>query len=716
LRALGSRLQQDSAVSYPFAIAALLGLMAVVGMALLAAGQVGRIQLPQAPPVDAELVLAAVWHALLGCILACMQWGAGAGLALWFHRNGELPLSRLMLLGFPLSLIAIAAMSYLVLALPFGGTVAGAGLIACFLPFLRRPPARAELAGLGRVMLSLIPVSVLLGCWMGLLGHGPTATLPGRPSGDLGFYAANMYSLQIQPLPFVNYANEGEVLLPFNMLLSMLGAALMRFIALDPFQFVLATGASLYVFGFGLALYAYLSLRSNIATGLSYVVLVLAAIVAMRYPYWVVESTPVIFTVPLAVSIWYCATDDRSATAVFTNTAMAIVGSALSKVTSVIALAAVSLAPLLGAPQEMAQQFRRSPLSVKIAVTAIAIIALSYAALMLYRFGPLMVAAGGIAPESYERYQWATQFQMPRRAVLPYLLRDTGTFLLAVLAFRMLPWALATALAVSLAAAFIVPSVLRINFMCAALMLALAGVDSPLLLKKSKWLAVAAFLLCLPAIVQTDFGGYPSSAVWVLCIGGMAWTVCASAPARTHAAAFFAPHFARLGIVILSLAGVLALAAVANQEIVFAAPSDYLYIPPEARDIWTVVRQQTPKRALIFTDQTGAEPFSALGGWNTYATTGQRQIYVAGWYQSPEFRQSPQLLMERLRLNESLLSGQIQPADLHYRAGPYSDYFAVVRRMRTMPANWRKVYENAAYALYRHGAAISGKGEHQKSP
>jgi len=683
-------------------------------MVLLATGQVGRIQLLQAPPADAELVLVAVWHAVLGCILACMQWGAGAGLALWFHRNGNLPLGRLMLFGFPLSLIAIAVWSYLMLALPFGWTAADAGLIACFLPFLRRPPARAELAGLGRVMLSLIPVSVLLGCWMGLLAHGPTATLPGRPSGDVGFYASSMYSLQIQPFPFVNYANEGETLLPFNMLFSVLGAALMRFIALDPFQFVLATGASMYAFGLGLALYSYLSLRSNNGTGLSYVVLILAAIVAMRYPYWIVESSPVIFAVPLAVSIWYRATDARRASAVFSNAAMAIAGSALSKVTSVIALASVSLAPVLGEPQKVVQQFRRSPLSAKIAVAVTAIVALSYAALLLYRFGPLMVAAGGIAPESYERYQWATQFGVSRRAVLPYVMRDTGTFLLAVLAFRMLPWALATALAVSLAAAFIFPAALRINFVCAAMMLGLAGVDSPLLLTKSKWLALTAFLLCFPAIVQTDFGGHPSSAVWVLCIGGMGWTVCASARPRTHPAAFFAPHFARLGMGTLSVAGVLALAAVAHQEIVFVAPDDYLYITPEARDIWIAVRQRTPAHALIFTDQTGAEPFNALGGWNTYATTGQRQIYVAGWYQSPEFRQSPQLLMERLRLNASVLSGRMQPADLHYRAGPYSDYFAVVGRVRTMPPNWRKVYENAAWALYRYSPEMSSKGEHRK--
>jgi hypothetical protein len=340
----------------------------------------------------------------------------------------------------------------------------------------------------------------------------------------------------------------------------------------------------------------------------------------------------------------------------------------------------------------------------------IAVVAVSYAAFMLLRFGPYMWSAGGIGPESYERYGWAIQNGLQRRVVLPYMMRDAGTVLLGVLAFRLLPWAFATALAGGLTAALMVPFFLRINLPCAAIIIALAGIDQPLLLQRSTTLALTAFLLCLPAILLTDFGGPLSGAVWVLCIGIMAWTVCAYARAGTRATAFFTPRFAGLGILILALVGFLALTAVARQQVNFMTQNDYLRVPPEARDIWTAVRQRTPARALIFTDQTGTEPYNPLGGWNTYATTGQRQIYVAGWYQLPELRQSPQLLMERLRLNQSVLSGEAQPGDLHYRRGPYSDYFAVVSRARTMPPAWLKTYENGAYVLYRYKQKVGSKG------
>jgi hypothetical protein len=511
-----------------------------------------------------------------------------------------------------------------------------------------------------------------------------------------------MYSLQVHPFPFVNYANEGETLLPFNMLHSMLGAALMRFFPLDPFQFVLATGASMYVFGLGLALHAYFALRSNIGTQLSYAVVVLAALVGTWYPLWVVASPPMIFALPLTISIWYQATADRSLTSAFTTFTLGVAGSALSKVTSVITLAPLSLATVVGGRRELLEQFRGLPKLIRIGVIGVAVVALSYAAFMLYSFGPYLLAAGGAGPESYERYGWAIQFHVGRRVVLPYLLRDLGTVLFVVLAFRMLSWPFATALAVGLTGALILPYFARVNLYCAVMVIALAGIDQPVLLRRSRLLAVAAYLLCLPAILQTDFGGHPSSAVWLLCVGSMVWIVSAHAPSEIKTTPLFTPQLVRFGTVMFALAGVFALGAVARQQIVFTGPADYVRIPPEAHDIWTAVRQRTPMGALIFTDQTGAEPYDALGGWNTYATTGQRQIYLAGWYQLPELRQSPQLLMERLRLNEAVLSGQMQPAKLHYRRGPYGDYFAVVSRARMMPLAWQKTYENGTYALYRY--------------
>jgi hypothetical protein len=688
-------------------IAALLALIPIGGIALLATGQVGPLVRPTGVPADADLVLSAFWHSLLGCGLSSVQWGAGAGLALWFHRENP-SLARLMLLGFPLSLLLVFAGAYLVLALPFGWIAATAGLLACFASFARRPPALTELQALSRVGMVLVPPSVLLGSWMVFLAHGPTATLRGQPFGDLGFYASLMYSLESQPLPLVNYSNEGEVLAPLNMLHSMMGASLLKFFTIDPYQFVLAAGGSMYVFGFGLALYAYLSQRSGPGTRLPLIVLSLACFAATRYPFWVVESPPVIMALPLAIAVWYRTKTARTATQTIGNFGLAVAGTALSKVTSAVTLAPLSLAPLLLNFRTAVREFQRLPLLLRgLGILVIAAGAL-YAAFLLLTFGPLMLSTGGIAPESY---QWAFQYHAGRRVVLPFLLRDVGTILLAVLAFRLLAWPYALALAIGLASALLFPFVMRINLPCAGIIIALAGIDDPRLLRRSRWLALIAFLFCLPAVLLTDVtSGRLTSVIWLLCMGAMVFVVSGYALAASATGRLVGSRSAAVAAALFSLLTCFALVAVARQQFVFAAPANHLALTPEVRDIWSAVRLRTPQDALIFTDQTSTEWSRALGGWNTYATTGQRQIFIAGWYQSPEIRQSPQLLPPKLARNEAVLSGRVRPTALPYRRGPYSAYFAVVDRGRTMPSAWQKTYENPDYALYVYHPAPAVPG------
>jgi len=40
-------------------------------------------------------------------------------------------------------------------------------------------------------------------------------------------------------------------------------------------------------------------------------------------------------------------------------------------------------------------------------------------------------------------------------------------------------------------------------------------------------------------------------------------------------------------------------------------------LTPELKEVWSAVREQTPKDALIFTDEVD-ETENTLGGWNTY--------------------------------------------------------------------------------------------------
>lgn len=673
---------------------------------LFASGALGRIGLIGAP-VDAVLVLQVLLHAGFGCVLVAVQWAAGAGVVNWLNPQPR-SLSELMLLGFPWTLVVVFASSVIALATPLGWVIALAGILACLSSFALRPPKPGQFSHLARIYMALLPSGIALGCWMGLLWHGPTFLLPGEIPGDAAWYASSMYSLQDNPFQWVNYGNEGEVLPPVNMIVCMLGAAFMKFIPLDPFLFLTASGPAIYVVGLGLALFSYISVVHERITLLNSVLIGLAAIVSIWLPIWVVTSPPVIFALPLTISIWYFATRCSDFGTISWNFSAALVGSGLSKVTTFLTLGPLAVAPVLQHGSTALKDIRqRSPI-VQISAVLIAAAALSYCSLMVARYLPVMITeGGGIKPETLEHYQYGLQYLDRKHAALaalPYILRDGATILLAFVAVRMLAWPLATAIVMGLIGALIFPWAMRINLDCAIIVLALAGVERPQLLKKLKWLALAALVCCLPAVAQTEFGGHPSSLVWFLCMGAMTYVVLGFT--NTAAASpIFTQRSAQLAAGCFSFLLLTGLFAVARQQVYFDNPRDYITIWPNARDIWTTVRNRTPRGALLFTDQTGrgpGDPLDLNASWNSYATTAQRQIFIAGWYQSPELRQFSGRLKSRLDLNAKILDGRMRPQDVIYRRGPYTDFYAVVERSRAMPSQWHKIYENSSFTLYRY--------------
>jgi hypothetical protein len=214
-----------------------------------------------------------------------------------------------------------------------------------------------------------------------------------------------------------------------------------------------------------------------------------------------------------------------------------------------------------------------------------------------------------------------------------------------------------------------------------------------------------AFGLCLPAMLMTDFGGAIAGFFWLLCIGGTAWIVLSNAAPSTREApkaSWLNPAISFRCAAVASIVVMLCLVGVARGGVVLN-PGDrhaYLQISPDARDIWLAVRAQTPPDALIFTDQTGPEP-GLLTGWNTFASSGERQVFVAGWYISPSLRISPVKRAQRLSLNNDVLSGRLAPTKMKY-SREYSAYFAVVRSDHQMPPAWKRKYTNSTYALFEY--------------
>lgn len=677
-------------------------MMAVVaGLVLLASGGFGTIAVHEGSPVDAALVVTSLWHAVLGCAIMFVEWLAGAGIIAWFRRDDSAPIGELMLIGFPVSLPLVAVTALVAIETPFGVLPGAAILCVSCAGLLRHARTARQLFKLAGFALAVTPAAILLGCWLGLAAHGPTAVLAGRPSGDVGFYASSIYALRDHPFPLMNYGNEGEFLSPFNALHPLLGAALMGFVPIEPFQFVLATGGSMFLLGLALAIYCYMTTVPELLSVNSAAILAGAAVVGIRYPYWIVESPSVIWVPGLTIAVWYLGTARKGIAATGLNTVLASVGSALSKVTSIVTLGAFALSQVLDDWQGLAAQYRKLPMFLRLSLLMIAVAGIGYALLMLRSFGPLMLRGGGLGPESYGA---AVETHQNWRVVTPFFLRDCGMLLLGVSAWRILPPGRALAVCLGLASTLLQPYAFMINFTCASLIVALAAVHSPLRHMESRNLVLVAFLFCAPAMAFTDWLGSFTSAIWTISVVAAVWVAFnAARPSISQSR-----NSIWQTAIVLTFVCVAGSVAMASHKIVLVPnpEAEWANIPAPMQDIWTAVRDRVPRGSLVFTDQTG-NAFGVLQNWNTYAATGDRQVYLAGWYQSPELRLHPELLAAKQTANAEVLSGRLAPGSAPVRAGPYKDYYAVVHRTRTMPANWRFVYRNSDYALFHYALPAS---------
>jgi hypothetical protein len=657
---------------------------ALVLAALAAAGALGRINDSAGSPKDAALVVATLMHALFGCVILIAQWIAGAGIArlvLGARRGAP---ANVLLLGFALSLPIAAILAVVSLLYPYGSGLAAVIWLVCCLPLRNWRPAGAELAAVLRVGIALLPFAIGFGCWMGLNWHGPTETLAGSASGDLVYYSTSIVSLSTQLYPYLNLGYEQAPLdFYFNMLFPLLGAALSRVVTFDPFLFIAAGGGASFVLSLGLTLHLYIQGTGILTRGahaaLSSLVLALAIVAAIRYPYWIVESIPMIHAVPLTLVVVYWArkNDARARLLAFV---LAVVGSALSKVVGAAVLAPFAFASAV-------PRFFRMSYPVRVAAIVAAVAAAVYGAVLLYQVGPMNFAVAPLGPLSVAMIQ---RYHADFWTVLPFAMRDVSAVLLAVVAFVLADWLVASTIAFGFLLFLVYPFVLQFDFVCAVIILGLVACDHPDRLWKFRMLVLGALLLAVPAALLTDPAGVSSGLAWLVCIGGTIWT----ALPRQRPPAW--PGMGRTAAA-AALLLCLGLVAVGRGYLIVTSGWQPGVLTPQVRQIWLAVKQRTPPDALIFTDQTGIEP-TLLGSWNTYAFIGARQIFVSNLYMNAVTRSNRELALDVLRENDAVLNGK-SPAQLALR-GRYSGYFAVVSRARLVPIQWVKLFENEQYALY----------------
>jgi hypothetical protein len=663
-----------------------LGVSIVALAALSAFDLLGRIVVAKdGLPKDAALALHTLQHAALGCLTSMGIWAAGAGLTRLMMRDSRAGLAEILIPAFPVSVALLAALVSTALVIPWGRSIAIIVWLASLIPLTSWRPPRDQIVAASKAALSIIPFAIAFGIWLALLWHGPTETLPGSPTGDLTFYVGNTWSLASQAFPFRNlgYANS-EAGVYFNSLYPALGAALLYLPNFDPFLFLLASGGASYVLLSALMLHLYVADRASASVALfDVLMLVLAVIVAARYPYWVAESIPMVFVPALTISVWWMSQRGRKAIGWSLAAMLAgLTGSVLSKIVTAAVLVPLSSASIWS-------RIRKLPHPAKLAVAVMGGAFAIYSAMMLFRFLPLYLAYAAVGPESVRTPSWYFKW------------RDAGALMMMALVWTIADLPVALALSIGLTTFLVYSWVFQVNFVCVSIVLGLLLISNPPQSRFVRALALTAFALSLPALILGDQASPSSGVMWIVCVGGAALVATLSA-ARSQA---IIPQLtfgtsASVAMTTLLVTG-LGLVGVARGSII--ADSGFHFVErerltPELKEVWSAVREQTPKDALIFTDEVD-ETENTLGGWNTYAYSGQRQLYLSSYVTTFSLRYDRQKLREVLSINKSVLDGDRSPSDVPTRR-KHNSFYAVVSRSHAAPAKWRLVFENGRYALY----------------
>ncbi|MFB9265870.1 hypothetical protein ACFFWD_22390 [Bradyrhizobium erythrophlei] len=666
-----------------------LPVMIVLLASLTSFGAFGTIVLARdGAPKDGALVLQVLQHTILGCLVSTGIWASGAGIVrlMLQHRHSSLP--QVLIPAFPLGLVILAVLLALALVMPGGRMIAFALWIASLAPLVSWRPPRQEITAILRAAICIAPFSVAFGAWLALLWHGPTGTLSGSPSGDLSFYAGRIWSLASQAYPQfdLGYVNAGSTGY-FNTLFSALGAALLYLPHFDPFLFLLASGGTCYVLLSALMLHLYVADRAPRSINrFDVLLLTLSVVVAARYPYWVAESIPMVFVPALTISVWWMAErGQHKSTWAAAAMLSALGGSLLSKIVT-----AAVLVPL-GA-SGIWWRIRTLSRAARLTLFGIAAVFGFYSAAMLMHFVPVFAATATVGPESFRIPRWY------------FACRDAGAVLMVAAAWIATDWPIALSLSLGIATFISFSFVLQVNFVCVSIVLGLILVSHRPRSTLARTLGLAAFALSLPAVTLADPASASSGIAWIICVGGASLAAVLAASDPIAGKAHLTLRAASVAATTLTVTA-LGLIGVARGSIIADSGwhlTENEPLTPALREIWSVVRERTPKDALIFTDQVD-ETEHVLGGWNTYAYSGQRQLYLSSYVTNFELRQNKQKLDEVLATNNAVLEGRRSPHTVATQR-TYSAFYAVVAATKRVPPDWRLDFKNNKYALYQIAA------------
>ena len=673
--------------------------LVTIAAAAIASGLLRFPANPQDRAKDAALVTSSILHALYGATALIAAWLAGAGLLCVLARRSKLALTDLVLGGYLVGLIAACLLCVISIVVPGGTIVAGLAWLFCVGGLLLAGYDKRDLDGLVKAIGSCVTIAALFGAWCGIFRHGPTATLTAWPHPDAGLYAGLIASWTYGALPLRNLGFEGDSFSYFNAAWPLFGACLGRWIEIDPYLFVVSGGASAFMLGSGVAVWAYVYGLRRLAVALSSAPLLTvlgACLVSSLYPSWVVDSVPMIHMVPLTIVIWhFMRRSIESPKWVVIGGVAGLAGTLVAKVASTGLLVPIAVLPLAVAATRLSRGLLGALFA---AVVAFAV----FCAVMMYRYLPLLLSLGyELAPLSWIWYKLGFE------GLVPLLMRDLGGVVLVLSCLLIRPWPLALILGVNLLFAVFMQVAFFVNLPIATLILALIVLDGRATGRRFLIAVGLAIGLSLPQAVFRDPAGWLSGVVWLVHLGGLLLAIMLRAVAVSDGRGDATPLRRAApranGIVSGAVAAsAIGLFAVANGTI--PARSGYWYpteampgLTPELRQIWQAVRTLTPKDALVFTDQVSRQP-ELTGGWNTYTMQGGRQIYFGQYVQVVGPNSAAGILDERHRINLDVVGGRRPPSSAP-TSRPYGSRYCVVARQSLLARSRMVRAENERYAL-----------------
>lgn len=685
-----------------------------------------------------QLLPSLVYHAVLGLVLATLVWGAGVGWLLLVARCISFRAADTVL-GYPFGLLALLGASALWLLHSLAGVVG-------FLLLLGAPLAHAVRARrlldravriAGSALSGALPYIIGFAIALGFLVHGPGPDSDSSAFGDFVFYPAKVASAQASITPFHDLDVLGVDHTFVQSGPSLVGAALVDAISLDPF---LIEGALLPVFLLSSLCFGMGLLRKEDSRKLpEWLAIPLAGLVlgTVAYPSWIAESPPVALGLPLAFTAFWLTRRAVSTSVLGTTCAVIAVDLLFTKI-----LAAISIIVLL-APVFM-EHVRRASRRQVVTVCASLLAGVVFAAALLVGTADWTRQVVGLHFRPLDDLRAAIgQDHLTTNSLGP-VLKTLGSVLALVVLIRLKRWLLALTLGVPVAVSWVlsgqsVDVAIGVAVLCCAVALAM----HPPTLRGDRVLVTAAGGSLAVGTWFRDLWQLPASFTMSLLFVAATAAALAAAPARDSlgrrafawqrhmvvgtvvvggiALALAGHSFAAFATVLaagsLAVAGSL-LPGRAPRLAVFAAAMllpllavgqaatardltlgtyDRTILPREYFDVWKRTSRVAPKTGLVFTSHTGKE-VTPLKGWNFYPAFGRRQVYLAGW-QNSRLRTDHADLARRLSVNRALLRGRLAPSDMA-EARPFSSYYAVMWKFEPRPRSFRELYANRLFVLY----------------